>query len=87
MAERDIFLMWVPGHRYGWAVFDAYSCPNPTNFPDWMYRRYTIPTDKWKEVFNKLKGIKEKLDTEGIIPTKNTQKNIFPELSDLLDSP
>lgn len=85
---KELYLMWVPGQPSGWGVFDYTSCPDPGAFPSWMYRQYTVPKERWSEIFNKLKKIKENLDVGKVVPTKDTEKNIFPEISDLLaDSP
>ena len=48
----DLFLMYVP-NQGGWGIFDRGSCPDPGAFPNWMYRKYTIPYERWREVFRK----------------------------------
>jgi hypothetical protein len=80
--NHDLYLLCVP--KEGWGVFDAYSCPNPEAFPNWTYEKYTIPTEQYDKVFERLIKIKEKLETQQIIPTKDKKRNIFPELSNLL---
>lgn len=80
--NKDLYLLWVPNQ--GWGVFNACSCPDPEAFPDWMYKKYTIPNEQYSRLFEKLIEFKEKLCVEKIIPTKVKEKDTFPELSDLL---
>jgi len=80
--DYDLYLLWVPNE--GWGVFNACSCPDPGAFPNWMYRKYTILMEQHDKVFGRLREIKERLDVNQIVPTKDKEKDIFPELSDLL---
>ena len=79
--EYDLYLLWVPNE--GWGVF-GYGCPDPGAFPNWMYRKYTIPIEQRVKVFGRLMDIKERLEVEKVRPTKMNERKIFPELSDLL---
>jgi hypothetical protein len=78
----DLYLLWIP--YSGWGVFTASSCPDPCAFPAWMYRKYTVPSEQLDKVFGRLNSIKEKLETDKMLPAKGKEKEIFPELSDLL---
>jgi hypothetical protein len=80
--NKDLYLLWAPNQ--GWGVFNSSSCPDPEAFPDWMYKKYTIPGEKYDKLFEKLIELKERLCIEKIIPAKVKEKDIFPELSDLL---
>jgi len=77
----NIYLLWVPNE--GWGVF-GYGCPDTGAFPTYMYRQYTIPEKQYDKVFSKLMDIQGKLNSEGTIPTKANEKNIFPDISTLL---
>ncbi len=81
--DRDLYLLWVPNE--GWGVFNASSCPDPGAFPEWMYRKYTIPGEKYYKASGRLKETKERLDSGKVISAKEMENEIFPELSDLLE--
>lgn len=80
--DYDLYLLWVP--NTGWGVFNTCNCPDPGAFPNWMYRKYTIPREQHNKVFDRLMKKKERLVVDKIIPTKERETDIFPELSDLL---
>ena len=80
--DYDLYLLWVPNG--GWGVFNDSSCPDPGAFPNWMYRKYTIPMEQHDKVFNKLIERKDRLEGNKTMPTKEREIEIFPELSDLL---
>jgi hypothetical protein len=82
MADYDLYLLWIPTE--GWGIFNMGSCPDPAAFPSWMFRKYTIPIEQHDKVFKRLMHIKEKLDENVVLPSAETERKIFPELSDLL---
>lgn len=51
----DLYLLWIPGQGSAWGVFDTCGCPDPGAFPNWMYRKYSIPKEQERKVFNKLR--------------------------------
>lgn len=73
--------MWIPE---GWGVFDESSCPDPESVPNHWYKKYTISSDKYGKLFNKLMGLKERLERERIVPIKGSERKIFPDISSLL---
>ena len=79
--KENLYLLWIPNG--GWGVF-GYGCPDTGAFPNWMYRKYTISSEQYDKFFKKLMGVKERLVIDNVVPTKGREKEIFPELSDLL---
>jgi hypothetical protein len=81
--KRNLYLAW---DGRAWGVYGEGTMPDPHGtFPDYFYRKYIVPEDKEGEVFEKLKNIKEELIDKNIIPSKENQSEVFPELEDLLE--
>jgi len=79
--EKELYLLWSP---QGWGVFDSCSCPDPFGFPDYCYRMYIVDEKDEEKVFGALMKRQEELAVGNILPTRDTQEEIFPELSDIL---
>ena len=82
--SQDIWLLYAL-NQGGWGVFHPGTCPDPYMFPEFLYRHYEVPREKYDEIFSKLLKIQEKLVREKIIPTKENQEEIFPKLEELLE--
>jgi hypothetical protein len=80
--NQELYLLWDP--LYGWGVYTSVTCPDPGDFPNYAYRKYEFPVDKWKVVFDRLLEVKDKLEKEEIRPTKDNVESNFPSLETLL---
>jgi hypothetical protein len=78
----DLYLLWTPNG--GWEVFNSVTCPATSNFPHYMYRKYNIPEEQHEIAFEKLMSVKQKLDSENTMQTRNNEREIYPDISILL---
>jgi hypothetical protein len=76
-----LYLLHVPNS--GWGVFTETTCPDVGGLSDYTYRKYDVPEGRYDHLFSKLLEERDKLVEDQVVPS-NDNKNIFPELSDLL---
>ena len=79
--DTELYLLWSPQR---WGVFSQSTCPDPVALPPHWYKKYVVPEEKRQTAFNRLMGVKDKLEADGIVPTKEIYKEIFPDISSLL---
>jgi hypothetical protein len=79
--ESNLSLLWTP---QGWGVFDECSCPDTGAFPSHWYRKYSVPEEKYEIALGRLMDIQERLDIGKIVPARDMEKTIFPDISVLL---
>ena len=81
----NFYLIYIPNERTTqWEAMSDLSVPDTRAFPTHWYKKYEAPLEKYEEILKKLIEIKEKMNKSKVLPSK--ERNIFPELSDILDS-
>lgn len=83
--NEELYLLWS---TQGWGVFDSVTCPDtggPGGIPNWCYMKYEVPKEQSKAVFRRLLDVRADLVERSVVPTKERYKEIFPELSDLME--
>jgi len=78
----ELYLLWSP---QGWGVFSEGTCPDPHGLPQYWFKKYEIPFDNDKTIFDRLVNIKDQLVREGIVPDEENYSRIFPDISDILN--
>ncbi|MEK6884320.1 MAG: hypothetical protein AABY22_32110 [Nanoarchaeota archaeon] len=65
-----------------WAIHSPITCPDLTPFPKYFYKEYEVQKESCPLVYDNLIDLMCNLNRKKITPSK--EKNIFPELTDLL---
>jgi hypothetical protein len=79
----NFYLIYIPnGSGAQWEAMSDISVPDPGAFPSHWYRKYEFNDKKQEEALKKLMKIRNNLNRQKVLPSKD--RNIFPELSDIL---
>jgi len=68
----------------GWEAVSEIYLKRKDTFPDFWSKEYEAPKEKHDEILTKLREVRDDFNQRGIKPTQ--EKNIFPELEDILKS-
>lgn len=79
---RELYLLWSP---QGWGIFNEVNCPDSHGLPQYWFKKYEVPCDEEREVFNKLMDAMVQLVKKNIIPDEENYSRIFPDISNILE--
>lgn len=79
----NFYLIYIPGERGArWEAMSDLTVPDPGAFPEHWYKKYEADNEKHEEILKKLMLARDDMNKRNLLPSK--QKNLFPELSDIL---
>lgn len=75
-------IYWLGGRKSRWEAMTEINVPDPRAFPAHGYKKYEAPREKYEKMFKKLFEIRDDMNNQKVLPSK--EKNVFPELTDIL---
>ena len=66
--------------------FNEVTCPDPHGLPSYWYKKYEVPRDKGRIVFDRLLEIRDQLVRDEVIPTQEDYARVFPDISTILEA-
>ncbi len=80
-----VYLIYFPnGSNNQWEAMSEMVVPDPKAFPKHWYKEYDLPKEEHEKAFERLRDIRNDMNKRKVLPTK--ERDIFPELSDILKS-